>query len=230
MKDKLRGWKHVFKLDPDRIISDESLRRICESGTHAVMIGGSRGVNYANTLQLLTRLRQYPVPNVLEISSREAVVPGVDLYFIPIVLNTKRVEWILGHHHQAVKEFGSVMPWEQIAAEAYIILNSQSSAAEVTGSEKLLDVEDVVSYARIAENLFRFPVLYLENSGKFGDMELVRQSASVLVETRLFYGGGIDNLEKAEEAAAAAHTIVVGNALYDHFEQALETVEILNRS
>ncbi|WP_306797193.1 geranylgeranylglyceryl/heptaprenylglyceryl phosphate synthase, partial [Bacillus sp. GbtcB15] len=28
-------WKHVFKLDPDKVINDEELEKICESGTDA---------------------------------------------------------------------------------------------------------------------------------------------------------------------------------------------------
>ena len=33
-------WKHVFKLDPNKEISDEQLEAICESGTDAILIGG----------------------------------------------------------------------------------------------------------------------------------------------------------------------------------------------
>jgi len=31
-----RNWKHVFKLDPNKEIDDQSLERICESGTDAI--------------------------------------------------------------------------------------------------------------------------------------------------------------------------------------------------
>lgn len=34
-----REWKHVFKLDPNKEISDEALEKVCESGTDAIMVG-----------------------------------------------------------------------------------------------------------------------------------------------------------------------------------------------
>ncbi|EIT84883.1 PcrB family protein, partial [Fictibacillus macauensis ZFHKF-1] len=33
-------WKHVFKLDPAKEISDAHLELLCESGTDAIFIGG----------------------------------------------------------------------------------------------------------------------------------------------------------------------------------------------
>jgi putative glycerol-1-phosphate prenyltransferase len=223
----MRRWKHVFKLDPDRNIDDMALERICLSGTDAVMVGGTTGVTFDNTVDLLSRIRRFEVPCVLEISDREAIVPGFDLYFIPIVLNAGDPDWIVGHHHLAVKDFGPMMQWEQIVAEGYVILNGDSSAAKVTRARTELDTADVVAYGRMAERLFRLPVLYIEYSGTFGDMELVRRTASSLEGARLFYGGGIDGADKARQAAEAAHTIIVGNAIYENLDRALETVQAI---
>ena len=39
-----REWSHVFKLDPNKEISDDALEKVCESGTDAIVIGGSDGV------------------------------------------------------------------------------------------------------------------------------------------------------------------------------------------
>ena len=47
-----REWRHVFKLDPNKGISDEKLEKICESGTDAVMVGGTDGVTLENVLDL----------------------------------------------------------------------------------------------------------------------------------------------------------------------------------
>lgn len=223
----MHQWKHVFKLDPDRAISDKDLELICESGTHAVMVGGSSGVTFDNTVDLLSRIRQYSLPCVLEISHRDAIVPGFDLYFIPIILNAQDPRWIVGEHHAAVREFGAMMHWDQIIPQGYVILNEQSQAAKVTEAQTKLDDKDVVAYARMAEHLFRFPIVYLEYSGIFGNMETVRQTANVLNKAQLFYGGGIDNLEKALQVSEVVDTIVVGNVIYDNIEQALETVKIV---
>lgn len=224
MKVDVRGWKHVFKLDPDRELSDEALERICLSGTDAVLVGGSSGVTFDNTVDLMARIRRYEVPCVLELSNREAVVPGFDMFLVPVVLNARDPEWIVGQHHKAVKEYGPVMDWDEMLTEGYVILNPDSTAARVTEADTALDAKDLAAYARMAERMFRMPIFYVEYSGTFGDMELVRKTREVLNETRLFYGGGIDGPDKAQAAAEAAHTIVVGNVVYSDLDAALATV------
>lgn len=226
MKVDIRGWKHVFKLDPERELSDEALERICLSGTDGVLVGGSSGVTFDNTVDLMARIRRYEVPCILELSNREAVVPGFDMFFVPVVLNARDPEWIVGQHHKAVKEYGAVMDWDEMLTEGYVILNPESTAARVTEAETELDAKDLAAYARMSERMFRMPIFYVEYSGTFGDMELVRKARDVLKETQLFYGGGIDNLEKARQAAQAAHTIVVGNVIYSDLDAALATVRV----
>lgn len=225
MRLRMEQWKHVFKLDPDRELSDEALDRICRSGTDAVMVGGSTGVTFENTVDLLGRIRRYEVPCLLEVSSQEAIVPGFDLFLIPIVLNAKDPQWIVGQQQQALKEYGAILDWDDIVTEGYIILNGDSVAAKLTQADTLLDLKDVEAYARMAERLFRCPIVYLEYSGAFGNMEWVKRIRNLLGTSRLFYGGGIDGPDKAREAAQSAHTVIVGNAIYDHLEHALATVQ-----
>lgn len=224
MNAEIASWKHVFKLDPDRDLSDEALERICLSGTDAIIVGGSSGVTFENTMDLLARIRQYPVPCVLEISEEDAVVPGFDLYLVPVVLNTERGEWITGRQQKAIRRFGPMMEWERIAAEGYVILNAESTAAKRTEACVPYDLKGLAAYARMADKLLRLPIFYVEYSGTFGNMEWVRHIRGVLEQARLFYGGGIDSPEKAKQAAEAAHTVVVGNIIYDRPDAALETV------
>jgi putative glycerol-1-phosphate prenyltransferase len=219
-----RHWRHVFKLDPDKELSDGALERICLSGTDAVMVGGSSGVTFENTVDLLSRIRRYTVPCVLEVSAHEAIVPGFDLNFIPVVLNTGDGDWITGMHQRAIREYGSTVDWGSTAAEGYVILNPHSTAARVTGAKPVADGKDLAAYARLADRLFRLPIFYVEYSGVFGNMEWVKLAKETMRDARLFYGGGIASREQATEAAEAAHTIVVGNILYDNLEQALATV------
>ncbi|WP_010278596.1 heptaprenylglyceryl phosphate synthase [Paenibacillus senegalensis] len=223
--DEIKQWKHVFKLDPDRSLSDDALERICLSGTDAIIVGGSSGVTFDNTVELLGRIRRYALPCVQEISAIDSVVPGFDGYLIPIVLNTRNGDWICGHQQRALKEYGAVIDWSAVLAEGYVILNEESTAARVTEAEASLDEQDLIAYARMADKLFRFPVFYVEYSGIYGDLELVSRAARVLEESRLFYGGGITNAAKARKAAAVADTIVVGNAVYDNLAEALDTVK-----
>ena len=130
-----REWRHVFKLDPNKEISDDRLEKICESGTDAVIVGGTDGVTLEKVLDLMARIRRYTVPCVLEVSSIETVTPGFDLYFIPTVLNSSDTKWITGLHHQAVKEYGEIMNWDEIVMEGYCILNEECKAAKLTSAQ-----------------------------------------------------------------------------------------------
>ncbi|WP_068620490.1 heptaprenylglyceryl phosphate synthase [Paenibacillus tuaregi] len=218
-------WRHVFKLDPDKMISDADLDAVCLSGTDAVMIGGSSGVTYENTVDLLSRVRQYELPCVLEISELEAVVPGFDLYMIPMVLNTRSVEWLIGHHRRAVERYGYIIPWDLVIPEGYIILNSECTAAKLTEAECGLSASESTAFAQTADKLLSLPVVYLEYSGMFGDMGLVSTVHRSLSNSRLFYGGGICDTETARQAAEAADTIIVGNIIYTDLAAALATVK-----
>ncbi|REE84544.1 putative glycerol-1-phosphate prenyltransferase [Paenibacillus taihuensis] len=218
-------WRHLFKLDPDREISDERLDAICMSGTDAIIVGGSSGVTFDNTVDLMSRIRRYEVPCALEVSNEEAAVPGFDHYFIPLVLNTDKAEWMAGRQIQALRKFGAFIPWENTSAEGYLILNGDAEAAKLTSATSSLDTEGVTAHIYMADRLMRLPVIYMEYSGKFGDMELVKRARSLVTGARVFYGGGIDNAEKARAAAIAAHTVIVGNIIYDDLDAALSTLE-----
>lgn len=219
-----REWRHVFKLDPNKEISDLDLEKICESGTDAVIVGGTDGVTLENVLDLMARIRRYTVPCVLEVSSIETVTPGFDLYFIPTVLNSVDVQWITGLHHEAVKEFGEIMDWQEIVMEGYCILNEECKAAKLTKAKSNLSNEDVKAYAMMAEKMFHLPIFYLEYSGTYGNLDLLAEVKQVLEKSILFYGGGIKNSRQAGETAKYADVTVVGNVVYEDIEEALKTV------
>lgn len=219
-----REWKHAFKLDPNKEITDESLEKICESGTDAILVGGSDGVTLENVLDLMARVRRYTVPCVLEVSSLEMVTPGFDLYFIPSVLNSTDPNWMMKFHQQAVKEFGELVDWDEMFVEGYCIMNPSCKAAILTSADTNLDAEDVGAYAMMAEKMFHLPIFYLEYSGSYGDVDTVQKASQNLEETVLFYGGGINSPEKAAEMAAFADVVVVGNIIYEDLAIALTTV------
>ncbi len=220
----IREWRHVFKLDPNKTISDEALEKICESGTDAIIIGGTDGVTLENILNLMARVRRYVLPCVLEISSIETVTPGFDLYFIPTVLNSSETKWINGLHHQAVKEYGHLMNWDEVMLQGYCILNAECKAAKLTKANTDLTKEDTAAYGMMAEKMFHLPIFYLEYSGTYGDPAYVAEAKRTLCNTLLFYGGGITSRSQAEEMAELADVIVVGNIIYEDIHAALQTV------
>ena len=61
----IKKWRHIFKLDPAKHISDDDLDAICMSQTDAIMIGGTDDVTEDNVIQLRSRVRRYPLPLVL---------------------------------------------------------------------------------------------------------------------------------------------------------------------
>lgn len=218
-------WRHVFKLDPAKDISDEQLEQICESGTDAVIVGGTDDVTLDNVLDLLVRVRRFTVPVALEISTIESVTPGFDYYFIPSVLNSSNPKWFKDLHYEAIKEYGDIMVWDELVAEGYCILNPDCKAAQVTEAIAELDVDDVIAYAHLVEKFFKLPIFYLEYSGMYGDVEIVKAAKNTLSQTKLFYGGGIVKAEQASEMAQLADTVVVGNVIYDNLTEALKTVQ-----
>ncbi len=223
-------WRHVFKLDPAKDITDEALEKICESGTDVIIVGGTDGVTLDGVLDLLVRVRRFEVPIALEISAIDSVTPGYDYYFIPTVLNSDDPKWIKNLHHEAIKEYGDIMVWDELVAEGYCILNPNCKVAEVTNAKTDLSIDDVVAYARMAENFFKLPVFYVEYSGTYGDIEVVSAVKNELKNTRLFYGGGITSAQQAAEMAKYADTVVVGNIIYEDLKAALATVKAVKNT
>ncbi|QAS52125.1 heptaprenylglyceryl phosphate synthase [Halobacillus litoralis] len=220
----INEWDHVFKLDPNKTITDRDLQAVCTSGTDAIIIGGTDGVTFENVTDLQERVQRYDLPCVLEVSDIEAIAPGFDKYFIPLVLNSQYKRWMLDVQHQAVKEYGDLIDWDDMVTEGYCVLNPEAKVFKKTDCT-LPDKQDVQAYAQMAEHVFRLPVFYMEYSGMYGDPERVKEIASELKHTKLVYGGGIRSREQAQEMSVYADVIVVGNVIYDNLEVALQTVE-----
>lgn len=217
-------WRHAFKLDPDRTIGTEELAAVCRSGTDGIIVGGSTGVTYENTTELLERIRCFGVPCVLEVSELAAVVPGFDGYLIPMVLNSPDSAWIVGHHRKAVERFSSFIPWELLLTEGYIVLNADSAVARLTDADTELGPDAAYACGVVADKLMSLPVVYIEYSGTFGDMNTVRAIREGVERAHLIYGGGIAGPEQAAMVAGLCDTVVVGNIVYTDLGQALLTV------
>ena len=69
----------------------------------------------------------------MEPAGPEAVLmQGIDYVFVPSVMNTTDVQWIVGKHRAWVQQQKGKIPWECIVPEAYIVLNPNSSVGKVT--------------------------------------------------------------------------------------------------
>ena len=213
---KWKDWVHVTKLDPDKQLKPGDIEAIAASGTDALMLSGTLNVTKENLTALQKQLKAYDLPLVMEPAGPEAVLmQGIDYVFVPSVLNSMDVQWIVGKHRLWVQQQKGKIPWEYLVPEAYIVLNPNSSVGKVTKSVCDLTADEVADYAAVADHYFHFPIVYLEYSGTFGDPNVVKSASEALDNSILYYGGGINSAEKAAQMSKYADTIVVGNAVYD---------------
>ena len=213
---KWKDWVHVTKLDPDKQLRPGDVDAIAASGTDALMLSGTLNVTQENLSALQKQVKAYDLPLVMEPAGPDAVLTeGIDYVFVPSVMNTTDVQWIVGKHWIWVQKEKQKIKWDRIVPEAYIVLNPNSSVGMVTKSVCSLSAEEVAAYTTVADRYFHFPIVYLEYSGIYGDPGIVKAASAVLDKAILYYGGGINSAEKAREMSAYADTIVVGNAVYD---------------
>jgi len=213
---KWKDWVHVTKLDPDKQLNAGDIDAIAASGTDALMLSGTLNVTKENLAALEKQVKAYNLPLVMEPASPDAVLlQGIDFVFVPSVLNSAEVQWVVGKHRLWVQQQKQQVPWDRVVPEAYIVLNPDSSVAKVTKSSCSLTAEEVAAYTTIADHYFHFPIVYIEYSGTYGNPDVVKAASDVLDKSLLYYGGGINSAEKAAQMSRYADTIVVGNAVYD---------------
>jgi phosphoglycerol geranylgeranyltransferase len=213
---KWKDWVHVTKLDPDKQLRAGDIEAIAASGTDALMLSGTLNVTEENLSALLKEVKAYNLPLVMEPAGPEAVLmKEINYVFVPSVLNTTDVTWLVGKHRAWVQMQKGKIPWEFIVPEAYIVLNPNSSVGKVTKAKCDLNAEEVAAYTAVADHYFHFPIVYLEYSGTFGNPEIVKAASEAIDKSVLYYGGGINSAEKAAQMGKYADTIVVGNAVYD---------------
>ena len=211
-----KDWVHVTKLDPDKQLKPGDIDAIAASGTDALMLSGTLNVTQENLTVLLKQVKTYNLPLVMEPAGPEAVLlQGIDYVFIPSVMNTTDVQWIVGKHRAWVQLRKGKIPWDDVVPEAYIVLNPDSSVGKVTKAIFDLKPEDVAAYTSVADHYFHFPIVYIEYSGIYGDPEVVKAASEAVDKSILYYGGGINSPEKAAQMSKYADTIVVGNAVYE---------------
>ncbi|MCX6694588.1 MAG: phosphoglycerol geranylgeranyltransferase [Methanomicrobiales archaeon] len=214
MQPKWKSWVHVTKLDPDKNLSPEALDMVASSGTDALMLSGTLNVTADKMRILLSSASSYGLPIVIEPSGPDVVIlEGIDLLFVPSVLNTTDVRWVVGMHTEWVAR--QAIDWQRVVPEAYIVLNPDSSVGKVTRSRCHLSPQEVAAHAVVADHYFRFPIVYIEYSGTYGDPAVVKAAAEAIDQAVLYYGGGINSGTRAAEMSRYADTIVVGNMVYE---------------
>ncbi len=217
-----RKWKHITKLDPDKKILFKDISKLVDAGTDALMLSGTQNITFVKMQKLFNLVKNYDIPKIIEPSAPEHIISEADYIFVPSVINSKTTEWLIGKHIHWIEKLE--IDWKKILPEAYIVLNSNSAVAKVTNAITELTTKQICAYAVCAEKYFSFPIIYLEYSGMYGKVNVVKSVSKALKKSMLYYGGGIDCKEKALKMKKYANTIIVGNIIYEDIEKALNTI------
>jgi phosphoglycerol geranylgeranyltransferase len=221
-----RRWKHITKLDPDKKNTKQLVDAVINSGTDAIMVSGTQGITHKKVSNLMQLLKDCDLPIIVEPSKREAVLFDADYVFIPFVLNSTQKWWIQDAHVDWLiyfKKNRKMIEWKRVLSEAYLVLNPRSTVAQVTQSKTNLTNDEIIGYIEYADSLIKFPIVYIEYSGEYGDPNIIKTVHSHIKNAKLFYGGGIDSQEKAKEMNLYA-TIIVGNIVYKNINSYLTTI------
>lgn len=232
---------HITKIDPAKPLPTDL--GILES-TDLVIIGGSDSVTEENTLRTIQRIEESVprVPLVQEPYAAQHVsvetITAVDQIAVPAVYNGDHAHFV-GKHLQMFTQlssgFGELLGQGRLMAEVtdkiyavgYVVQNIESQAANVAGVTEPLSIGEVQGAALATEIFYDFPLFYVEYSGQFGGTAVVDAAASVLDETRLLYGGGIDSTQKANAVlAAGADAVVVGDCFHEDREAYFQTTHV----
>ncbi|MFH5801033.1 phosphoglycerol geranylgeranyltransferase [Haladaptatus sp. CMAA 1911] len=210
------NWEHVTKIDPDKALHDgDTYAGIADTGTDAIIVGGTTNVTESGVQSILDALASTEIPIFIEPTYRPSSshTEGLSGYLLPIVLNANDPLWITGAHHEWVRS--SDLEWDYVHPEAYIVLNPTSSVATLTQADCDLDIDDVVAYAELAEQILGQQIVYLEYSGMLGDPAIVAAARDSLSSAQLFYGGSIHDYDSPYEMESVADTVIVGDVLHD---------------
>lgn len=213
---EVQNWKHVFKLNPSKNISDEELELLCESKSDAIIISGTKEVELEEVLDLMQRVRRFAIPCVLELSSLKNMSPGFDLYFIPTILNSTNTKESNQFHLDFIKEYGDFIHWDEFYMEGCCTLTNNNSLN--------LTEEDIQLYAQLSEKMYRLPIFYLEDQEGIMNLDQLKNMKETLISSTLFYSGNIVDRTTAIQASLIADCIVVEDIIYKDIKKALETV------
>ncbi|MDR3101974.1 MAG: phosphoglycerol geranylgeranyltransferase [Methanocalculaceae archaeon] len=209
-----KDWRHITKLDPDKILEDGAIAEIAASGTDVLMLSGTLDITPDKLAALYDQVRDSGLPVVVEPADPTgARFDGMDLVFVPTVFNAANPMFITGLHKEWAQHFDIV--WEKVIGEAYVVLNPASSVGKLTHAKYDLAPEEVAAYMLVAEKYYHMPVFYIEYSGIYGSPAVTKAVSEAADNIQVFYGGGIDSAEMAAEMGQYADAIVVGNAVYE---------------
>lgn len=205
----------MIKLDPDRPLDTDRLHAVMDSGAEGIIIGGTQSITREKVIFLWNKVRSFPGRRILEITDLASAIGDVDEYWIPVVLNANEPEWIIKAQARAISQLSTAIPWEKISSIGYIVLNGNSAVATVTGANTQISDDELFGLVMAGHKLFGLPWLYIEYSGRWGDIERLARLRGKAPTVPLIYGGGIRRGWQAKTMSQFCDIIVVGNMIYE---------------
>ena len=151
--DRLEEMETCDEAGPRQAYIASDVAAIVDSGTDAVIVSGTQNITKDNVALLVDMFKEYRIPKVFEPAGMNALRDDLDFTFVPSVVNTDEVFWLMGAHKSWVQHFP--IDWEKVVPEAYIVLNPKSAVARVTKSRTELSPADAAACAvwRIASSI-----------------------------------------------------------------------------
>jgi phosphoglycerol geranylgeranyltransferase len=216
---KLRKEKvHMTLLDPEKGIDTRAIgRHIEKSGSDAIMLGGSTGVDEQKLDDTIAELKKSTgLPIILFPSSSRSLSRHADAIYFMSLLNSRDVRIIVGEQKRAariIKKYGI-----ETVPMGYIIVEPGMKVGEVGQANVLKrdDIDGAIGYSLVAQ-YFGMKLVYLEaGSGaprpvSPGMVSAVRKE----IEIPIIVGGGIRTAEDAGELAQAGADIVVTGTIVE---------------
>lgn len=233
-RERQRGPLHFTLIDPDKqdkSRAGELARAAQDAGSHAIMVGGSTGLNpHLVDETVLAIKRQVHLPVILFPPGSDGISRHADAVFWMSMLNSKSRRYLIDEQRLGA-------PWvKKLGLEplsmAYLVVEPGGTVGMV-GDAELLPRDDpgvTIGYA-LAAKYFGMQYVYLEaGSGASEPVPLELVSAvRKEVDLPLIVGGGIRDRETAQSLVEAGADIIVTGTLIEGVVDARSTLkEILD--
>ncbi len=232
-KIKAEGSIHLTLIDPEKVTPEQAARTATtskESGTAAIMIGGSTFVSQNQLDAVLQGIRQaVNIPTILFPNNITGLSPHADALWFMSLLNSVDPYFLIGAQilgAPLVKKFGlEPMPM------GYVIVG-EGGTAGIVGKALAVPYNkpELAAAHALAGQYLGMRFIYLEGGSGAKDPvppEMIRMVKS-FVDVTLIVGGGIRTKEQAFTAASAGADIIVTGNLVESAGSEQKVAEIIN--
>ncbi|ARM75873.1 geranylgeranylglyceryl/heptaprenylglyceryl phosphate synthase [Acidianus manzaensis] len=226
---------HFSLIDPDKINDIDKLnsiaKKLYEAGTSAFLIGGTLGVSKDRLDEILDILGDYKIPRIIFPSNVNLISEKADAILFLSLLNSDDLYYVIGAQVVAAPIIKKLQI-EPIPT-GYLIVGYGGTAGHI-GRARVIPFDNydlAISYALAAEYM-GMQFLYLEagsGSPEPINPEMIRRIKKYS-NIKIIAGGGIRNINTAEEIAkAGANIIVTGNIIEDDIGKAIKIIDTINK-